>query len=123
MKPLRIPQIDKTTAVEFQSLLHELRPEWKVWITEDDPVLYELGFVRDIPCTLFIETTFTNIEALCEEITDMEINVYMEEELLYAPWMDLSEKNTLRKKELLSDEQKYCRYSVLQDLVNHVELS
>ena len=123
MEALRIPKIDKTTAIEVQSLLHELRPEWNTWIIEEDPVLYKLGFVKDIPCTLYIETTCADIEALCNEINDMEINVYMVEELLYVPWMNISEEDVQRKKEFLAEEQKYRRYSVLQNLVDYIELS
>lgn len=114
-----ISNIPKPLADLYKSLLAEFKPKWKVEIITEDYNLYKLGFVDEIPCSLSLDVSYEEIYELQEEIEDMEIEVYYNEDLLYKElrYMTEEEKNTY--KELKKKEKNYEKYAPLEAIYNY----
>ena len=114
-----ISNIPKPLADLYKSLLAEFKPKWKVEIITEDYNLYRLGFVDEIPCSLSLDVSYEEIYELQEEIEDMEIEVYYNEDLLYKElrYMTEEEKNTY--KELKKKEKNYEKYAPLEAIYNY----
>lgn len=78
-----VENIPKSLAELYKSLLLELKPSWNVNIITEDYNLYKLGFIDEIPCSLSLDICDEQIRKLHDEIIDMEIGVYLYEDLLY----------------------------------------
>ena len=115
-----IPNVTKSDAQLYKSLLSEFKPEWQVEIIEEDYNLYKLGFSRDTPCSLQLEITRMQISELHDEIMDMETEVYMYEDILEKPYENLSKEEQALKKEIEQLEKKYTKFAPLEGLCWYV---
>ena len=114
-----IENMSKSLAEEYKSLLAELKPNWKVEIIIEDYNLYKLGFVDEIPCSLNVEVSEKEINELHEEIIDMEISVYLYEDLLYKDPLDMSDEEKREYKKLKKREKEYKKYAPLESLCSY----
>lgn len=106
-----IKNIPKSSADLYKSLLAEFKPEWKVEIIIEDYNLYKLGFVEEIPCSISLNVSREEIYELQEEILDMEVTIYSNEDILYKNPMDMTddEKNIYKKLKELEKRYKILR--------------
>ena len=111
-----IPDISQTLAELYKSLILELRPDWDVQVIEEDYNLYKLGFIDDIPCSLKIEIAIEQIERLYDEIIDMEIGVYLYEDLLTTSSHNLSKEERELQKQIKLREREYYKFAQLEGL-------
>ena len=86
-----IKNIPKSSADFYKSLLAEFKPNWNVEITIEDYNLYKLGFVEEIPCSISLNVSREEIYELQEEILDMEVTIYSNEDILYKNLMDMTD--------------------------------
>lgn len=114
-----IENIPKSSAELYKSLLSELKPDWKVEIIVEDYNLYKLGFVNEIPCSLSLDVSNEQICELYDEIIDMEISVYMYEDLLYKNPMYMTEDEKKTFIELKKCEKKYNKYASLEAIYTY----
>ena len=115
-----IPDITLSDAQLYKSLLSEFKPDWYVEIIEEDYNLYKLGFVREIPCSLQLNVTREQIIDLYDEITDMEADVYLYEDILLKPSYALSKEECDLRKEIESQEKEYRKFAPLEGLYWYV---
>ena len=85
-------------------------------VIEEDYNLYKLGFVDDIPCSLKIEIAIEQIERLYDEIIDMEIGVYLYEDLLTTSSHNLSKEERELQKQIKLREKEYYKFAQLEGL-------
>lgn len=111
---LTLENIPEKTALEYKNLLAELRPEWTVDVINEDINLYKLGFIEYIPCSVIIYADDVALDALQEELYDMEYLAYRDEEILNEKFATLNENEKQRKKEALEYIRKYDKYKILQ---------
>ena len=111
-----IPDISQTLAELYKSLILELRPDWDVQVIEEDYNLYKMGFIDDIPCSLIIEIAIEQIERLYDEIIDMEIGVYLYEDLLTTSSHNLSKEERELQKQIKLREREYYKFAQLEGL-------
>ncbi len=109
-----IENIPKPLAELYKSLLSELKPNWKVEIIIEDYNLYKLGFADGISCSLNLDVSEEDIRELHDEIIDMEISVYLYEDLLYKNPMNMSEEEKRKYGELKKRENEYNKYAPLE---------
>lgn len=114
---MKIENIPQSTAEKYHNIIKELRPEWQVSVDEEDINLYHLGFVSEIPCSLFISASDDELCDLYYEIIDMETEIYANEKLLYAPIWKLNEEERKVQQKLLLQEEKYRRYQPLEGVL------
>lgn len=118
--------MSQTFAELCKSLIMELRPEWNVQVVEQDYNLYKLGFVDEVPCSLEMDVTIEKIEELYDAIIDMEISVYLHEDLLLKSPYDLTKEEKELQKQLKFQEKEYYRFASLEglclDILNNEEL-
>lgn len=118
---MKIKDVFKEEAQKIQLLLQELRPDWEVSLIEEDVNLFRLGFVKDIPCSLSINAPEEDIEALLDEIYDMETDAYINEEIIEREFSNMIIEEKLMRNEVIRALEKYRRYQVLEGyLVNLV---
>ena len=111
-----VSDIPQTLAELYKSLILELRPAWNVQVIEEDYNLYKLGFIDDIPCSLKIEIAIEQIEQLYDEIIDMEIGVYLYEDLLTTAPHNLSKEERELQKQIKLREREYYKFAQLEGL-------
>ncbi|MCI5621040.1 MAG: hypothetical protein MR355_05700 [Lachnospiraceae bacterium] len=117
---VKIQDISKDNAIEFQSLIKELRPDWNIDITEEDINLYKLGFIDYIPCSLELNVNRDDIVDLLEEIDELETWAYLDEEILYKKTLGLTEDEKRRKQVAVECLNKYERYECLQGILSMI---
>lgn len=111
-----VSDISQTLAESYKSLILELRPDWNVQVIEEDYNLYKLGFIDDIPCSLKIEIEIEQIEQLYDEIIDMEIGVYLYEDLLTTSPHNLTKEERELQKQIKLREREYYKFAQLEGL-------
>lgn len=111
-----VSDISQTLAESYKSLILELRPDWNVQVIEEDYNLYKLGFIDDIPCSLKIEIEIEQIEQLYDEIIDMEIGVYLYEDLLTTSPHNLTKEERELQKQIKLRERQYYKFAQLEGL-------
>ena len=104
-----IKGITKSSAAFYKSLLAEFKPNWNVEITIEDYNLYKLGFVEEIPCSISLNVSREEIYELQEEILDMEVTIYSNEDILYKNPMDMTDDEKKIYKKLKELEKRYHR--------------
>ena len=114
-----IESIPKSLAELYKSLLSELKPNWKVEIIIQDYNLYKLGFVDEIPCSLKLDVSEEEISELHDEIMNMEISVYLHEDLLYKNPLNMSEEEKRQYRELKKCEKEYDKYAPLEAISSY----
>ena len=114
-----IENIPLSVAKLYESLLSELRPTWNVNITTIDYNLCKLGFVDEPPCSFSLDISDKQIEELYEEIIDMEVDVYLYENLLYANPINMTMEEKEKYKEIKKCERKYEKYKPLEAICNY----
>lgn len=111
-----IKNIPKSLADFYKSLLAELKPEWNVEIIIGDYNLYKLGFVEEIPCSISLNVSCEEIYELQEEILDMEVTIYSNEDILYKNPMDMTDDEKKIYKKLKELEKRYNKFQPLENL-------
>lgn len=114
-----IENIPKSLAELYKSLLSELKPNWKVEIIDEDYNLYKLGFSDEIPCSLNLDVSAEDITELHDEIIDMEVSVYLYEDLLYKNPLNMNEQEKIEYKELKEREKEYEKYAPLETIPSY----
>ena len=116
---MKIKDIPKSSADLYKSLLAECKPNWNVEITIEDYNLYKLGFVEEIPCSISLNVSCEELYELQEEILDMEVTIYSNEDILYKNPMDMTddEKKIYKKSKEL--EKRYNKFPPLENLFNY----
>lgn len=104
--------IPKSSADLYKSLLAEFKPEWNVEITIEDYNLYKLGFVEEIPCSISLNVSCEEIYELQEEILDMEVTIYSNEDILYKNPMDMTDD----EKKIYKKLKEYNKFQPLENL-------
>ena len=118
----RIKDISKNVAIKAKYLLKDLRPMWEVTIVEEDINLYLLRFIDYIPCSIIINVNEEDIVDLREEIYDLEIWAYIDEEILYKNPSVLTESEKYRKKSAMESMKKYERYAILLGIFSELDI-
>lgn len=110
-----IKNISKSSSELYKSLLSELKLNWDVKIDVEDYNLYKLGFVDEIPCSISFNISNKQMTELYDEIIDMEVSVYIHEDLLLKNPinMTLDEKIQFEEVKKLEDEY-YNKYRPLE---------
>ena len=111
-----IKNIPKSSADFYKSLLAEFKPNWNVEITIEDYNLYKLGFVEEIPCSISLNVSREEIYELQEEILDMEVTIYSNEDILYKNLMDMTDDEKKIYKKLQELEKRYNKFQPLENL-------
>lgn len=111
-----IKGIPKSSAAFYKSLLAEFKPNWNVEITIEDYNLYKLGFVEEIPCSISLNVSREEIYELQEEILDMEVTIYSNEDILYKNPMDMTDDEKKIYKKLKELEKRYNKFQPLENL-------
>lgn len=114
-----IDNMPKAEAELYTSLLSELRPSWKVEIINEDYNLYKLGFADEVLCSLKLDVSREEISELNDEIVDMEIGVYLYEDLLYKNLSEMSSEEKRKYRDLKKCEKEYNRYAPLESIVSY----
>lgn len=114
-----IENIPKSLAGLYKSLLSELKPNWKVETNIGDYNLYKLGFVDELPYSLKLDVSEEEINELHDEIIDMEISVYLYEELLCKNPLDMSEEEKQEYIELKKRKKEYDKYAPLESISSY----
>lgn len=102
-----IKNIPKSSADLYKSLLAEFKPNWNVEIIIEDYNLYKLGFVEEIPCSISLNVSREEIYELQEEILDMEVTIYSNEDILYKNPMDMTDDEKKIYKKLKELEKRF----------------
>ncbi len=113
---MKIKDIPKSSAGLYKSLLAECKPNWNVEITIEDYNLYKLGFVEEIPCSISLNVSREEIYELQEEILDMEVTIYSNEDILYKNPMDMTDDEKKIYKKLKELEKRYNKFQPLENL-------
>lgn len=116
---MKIKDIPKSSADLYKSLLAECKPNWNVEITIEDYNLYKLGFVEEIPCSISLNVSCEELYELQEEILDMEVTIYSNEDILYKNPMDMTDDEKKIYKKLKELEKRYNKYQPLENLFNY----
>lgn len=111
-----IKDIPKSSADLYKSLLAEFKPEWKAKIIIEDYNLYKLGFIKEIPCSISLNVSREEIYELQEEILDMEVTIYSNEDILYKNPMDMTDDEKKIYKKLKELEKRYNKFQPLENL-------
>lgn len=111
-----IKGITKSSAAFYKSLLAEFKPNWNVEITIEDYNLYKLGFVEEIPCSISLNVSREEIYELQEEILDMEVTIYSNEDIRYKNPMDMTDDEKKIYKKLKELEKRYNKFQPLENL-------
>ena len=111
--------IPKSSAYFYKSLLAECKPNWNVEITIEDYNLYKLSFVEEIPCSISLNVSREEIYELQEEILDMEVTIYSNEDILYKNLMDMTDDEKKIYKKLQELEKRYNKFQPLENLFSY----
>lgn len=112
-----IENIPKSLAELYKSMLSELRPDWYVKIDVEDYDLYKLGFVDEIPCSISFNVSNKQMAELYDEIIDMEVSVYMHEDLLLKNPINMTLNEKIQFEEVKKlEEEYYNKYRPLEGL-------
>lgn len=111
--------IPKSSADLYKSLLAEFKPEWNVEIIIGDYNLYKLGFVEEIPCSISLNVSREEMYELQEEILDMEVTIYSNEDILYKNPMDMTDDEKKTYKKLKELEKRYNKFEPLENLFSY----
>lgn len=111
--------IPKSSAYFYKSLLAECKPNWNVEITIEDYNLYKLGFIEEIPCSISLNVSREEIYELQEEILDMEVTIYSNEDILYKNPIDMTNDEKKTYKELKELEKRYNKFAPLERLFSY----
>ncbi|MBT9847259.1 hypothetical protein GPK96_11285 [Blautia sp. MCC289] len=114
-----IKNIPKSSADFYKSLLAEFKPNWNVEITIEDYNLYKLGFVEEILCSISLNVSREEIYELQEEILDMEVTIYSNEDILYKNLMDMTDDEKKIYKKLQELEKRYNKFQPLENLFSY----
>ena len=114
-----IKNIPKSSADFYKSLLAEFKQNWNVEITIEDYNLYILGFVEEIPCSISLNVSREEIYELQEEILDMEVTIYSNEDILYKNLMDMTDDEKKIYKKLQELEKRYNKFQPLENLFSY----
>ena len=114
-----IKNIPKSSADFYKSLLAEFKPNWNVEITIEDYNLYKLGFVEEILCSISLNVSREEIYELQEEILDMEVTIYINEDILYKNLMDMTDDEKKIYKKLQELEKRYNKFQPLENLFSY----
>ncbi len=108
---IQLKDIPKEHMEKLLSAVADLRPDFRVRVVAEDPVLYKLGFVQYVPCTV-------EIDASDEEIRELLIEVYqMEAEAWGFDDRDLKKPEIAKiQKEL---EERYSKYAIIDGYLGH----
>ena len=117
MKHVRF--LPKSSADFYKSLLAEFKPNWNVEITIEDYNLYKLGFVEEILCSISLNVSREEIYELQEEILDMEVTIYSNEDILYKNLMDMTDDEKKIYKKLQELEKRYNKFQPLENLFSY----
>ena len=121
-----IDNIPKADAEKYVHLLKELDPDCPIRIVDEDTNLYLLGFADDIPCRLEINLTFDKAEQLYDEVIQMEIDAYNEDDyIINSPYAKLTDEEKQRKRSLKQCEERYEHFACLDpflfNLMDHLK--
>ena len=116
---MKIKDIPKSSADLYKSLLAECKPNWNVEITIEDYNLHKLGFVEEIPCSIRLNVSCEELYELQEEILDMEVTIYSNEDILYKNPMDMTDDEKKIYKKLKELEKRYNKFQPLENLFNY----
>lgn len=116
---MKIKDIPKSSADLYKSLLAECKPNWNIEITIEDYNLYKLGFVEEIPCSISLNVSCEELYELQEEILDMEVTIYSNEDILYKNPMDMTDDEKKIYKKLKELEKRYNKFQPLENLFNY----
>lgn len=116
---MKIKDIPKSSADLYKSLLAECKPNWNVEITIEDYNLYKLGFVKEIPCSISLNVSCEELYELQEEILDMEVTIYSNEDILYKNPMDMTDDEKKIYKKLKELEKRYNKFQPLENLFSY----
>ena len=116
---MKIKDIPKSSADLYKSLLAECKPNWNVEITIEDYNLYKLGFVEEIPCSISLNVSCEELYELQEEILDIEVTIYSNEDILYKNPMDMTDDEKKIYKKLKELEKRYNKFQPLENLFNY----
>ena len=114
-----IKNIPKSSADFYKSLLAEFKPNWNVEITIEDYNLYKLGVVEEILCSISLNVSREEIYELQEEILDMEVTIYSNEDILYKNLMDMTDDEKKIYKKLQELEKRYNKFQPLENLFSY----
>ena len=116
-----IDDIPKTEAETYIRLLKELHPDCPVSIAGEDSNLYLLGFADDIPCRLEVNLTFDEAEMLYDEVMQMEVDAYNEDDrIIYSPYNKLTDEEK-RRKQIVDEYQYRCNhFACLEPFLFHL---
>ena len=106
--------LQKADAEKYLVLIKELCPECEIKIINEDINLYQLGLVEDVPCTLQIGLSRNELENLLEQINDMEVDAYSNEEILDKPYNQLTIEEKEMRKSVENSIKEYGRYQCIK---------
>lgn len=102
---MQFKDIPKERMELLLSAIADLRPNMPVRIIAEDIVLYQLGLVQYVPCTIEICASDEDIEELVEEVQDMEIDALnFTDESLKKPEIAKLQKQL---------EDRYAKYAII----------
>lgn len=96
----------KATAERIIAALQELHPEVTARIVDEDPALFKLGLIEDIPCQLELGLTQEEAERLYDEIISMEIDAYN--------YTDKDLRDPVKRRQQKEYEHRYLRFAFLE---------
>ena len=79
----------------------------------------QLGFVEEIPCSISLNVSREEIYELQEEILDMEVTIYSNEDILYKNPMDMTDDEKKIYKKLKELEKRYNKFEPLENLFSY----
>lgn len=102
---LRLENMDKKTYIKLKECIAEIAPDIKVEFITEDVNLYNLGFVKNIPCSINIIASEKRIEELINICIQFEIDAFNTLDGEYPKESDEAYK-------------KYIRYAWIYDILN-----
>lgn len=72
----KIIETDMSVYNDLKQCLMEIYPQIKVELIDSDPALFNLGFVKEIPCTISVDATEEMIKEIMDIATDYEVDAY-----------------------------------------------
>ena len=100
-----IKDIPKPDADRLAKGIYDLRPEWKLSIMADD-IIRQIGLSPETICSIQIEAAEEEIDALVDEIDQMEIDAYN--------FSDESLRNPTAAKRQAELESRYGKYAIIE---------
>ena len=101
--------LPKSYASRIIAALNELHPEIQATILSEDRMLYQLGFARDVPCTLELRITAEQAETIWHEVNSLESDAYgYSNEQMKDPYFRQQQKER---------EAYYRKFALLEELM------